>query len=904
MMEEIPREDSLEIESPAINTSRTWVRVLKYATVRLLTIFLTIVIGVFLFVAIANQNSFIDVSVQKEIDKIIRRDVLRAPGFNILPLETRTRLEAQAQQDMAEQLGLALPYWPRQILWTFNMLTFNWGDVQGVVYDDLGSHKTFSTLYGSSELRLRAISIVQQHFPNTLLIIGIAYLIIFSLGLPFSLYLSQRYGSNLDKAINILSPLSSVPSWIYGILLVSIFAVELRWLPLQGMFDTLPPANNWEYVLVVGRHLILPVTAVVLSMFFQIVYTWRTYFVLYSEEDYVNLGIAKGLSSGALEKNYILKPSLPYIITSFSLTLVTFWQMTTALEYYFSWPGIGWAYIQAIKMGDLLVAVGIVVIFAYLLGALVFILDVVYAIVDPRIQIHISSTAERSTSVSMMSWLKNEIQGRNQHLQQKTRLEVARPAATPFGLRLKNYFGNAKHSFEDAWLSFSIFVRELFGYSSAVLGLVLIFLLVAGSIYAVVEIPYQKTDTLWYRELSGKFYRPMYAEPVWVNWFRKDKLPDTFVLDSRNGSARKSLTIDSSGNNQIALEYTFELPAGDFPEEIYLYFYPDSGPKNPFATLTWFTPDGREIPLKNRAISPGMFYLISEGVSRRLLTNEYTSWGKGGFAPVCALIDDPTTQPIDPLPGTYRLRVDILTFQPGDNVDAELVSLGQVYGAAGTDHLRRDLRVALLWGLPVSLAIGLFGATTSTLLALIISAIGTWRGGWLDALIQRITEANMILPVLAIGVLLALYFSLSLWTILAIIILLNAFGSSTKSYRAAFLQVKGASYIEAARAYGASDTRIIFFYMIPRILPILVPQLVMLIPSYVFLEATLAMFGVSDPYLPTWGRMIYDALHFGAFRGYYYWILQPISLLLLTGLAFSIFGFALDRMLNPRLRSS
>ena len=83
----------------------------------------------------------------------------------------------------------------------------------------------------------------------------------------------------------------------------------------------------------------------------------------------------------------------------------------------------------------------------------------------------------------------------------------------------------------------------------------------------------------------------------------------------------------------------------------------------------------------------------------------------------------------------------------------------------------------------------------------------------------------------------------------------------------------------------------------------MVPQLVAMVPGYVFLEATLAIFGVSDAYIPTWGTTIYDALVNGAFRGYYYWILEPIFLLMVTGLAFALLGFALDRVFNPRLRS-
>jgi peptide/nickel transport system permease protein len=91
--------------------------------------------------------------------------------------------------------------------------------------------------------------------------------------------------------------------------------------------------------------------------------------------------------------------------------------------------------------------------------------------------------------------------------------------------------------------------------------------------------------------------------------------------------------------------------------------------------------------------------------------------------------------------------------------------------------------------------------------------------------------------------------------------------------------------------------------MIPRVIPTVVPQLVTLIPTYVFIEATLAVLGLGDPLLPTWGKIINDASENSAtYTGLYYWVLEPSALLMITGLAFALLGFALDRIFNPRLR--
>ena len=197
-----------------------------------------------------------------------------------------------------------------------------------------------------------------------------------------------------------------------------------------------------------------------------------------------------------------------------------------------------------------------------------------------------------------------------------------------------------------------------------------------------------------------------------------------------------------------------------------------------------------------------------------------------------------------PQHGTYQLKVTSLLFEEASDVQSQLVILGQVYGVAGTDYWRRDLIVPLLWGMPLSLMIGFLGTFITTLIAMLLPAIGVWFGGWLDTAIQRLTEINMVLPGLAIASIVYALHGVNIWIILAVVVVLNALGAPIKSFRSAFLQAKEAPYIEMARSYGASDFRIITRYLVPRILPVLIPYLVMQIPTFIFLEATLGFFRI------------------------------------------------------------
>jgi peptide/nickel transport system permease protein len=264
------------------------------------------------------------------------------------------------------------------------------------------------------------------------------------------------------------------------------------------------------------------------------------------------------------------------------------------------------------------------------------------------------------------------------------------------------------------------------------------------------------------------------------------------------------------------------------------------------------------------------------------------------------LFAEPGATQLTPERGTYQLTITSQLFEQDSDLQAQLVLLGQVYGPVGTDYARRDLLVPLFWGMPFALLIGLLGTLITTLVAMLLPAIGVWYGGWVDTLIQRISEINMVLPGLAIAVLVNVLFNWNIWIILGIVVIINSFGSPLKIIRSALLQAKEAPYIESALSYGASNRRIITHYLLPRILPVLIPQLVTQVPSFIFWEATLGFFNIQSIY-PTWGRIIYDGLARGALYGSPFWVLEPIFLLLITSLAFAMLGFALERILNPRM---
>jgi peptide/nickel transport system permease protein len=436
--------------------------------------------------------------------------------------------------------------------------------------------------------------------------------------------------------------------------------------------------------------------------------------------------------------------------------------------------------------------------------------------------------------------------------------------------------------------------NELKQYPSAIAGLCVILLLVFFAVYTLVTIPYSEAIRLWKGEGNIWLETPRNARPTWFNYFYKEKRPETIILRSTENTEMKTITPLGDGLSAADIVFEFDYTYDRFPTEISLFFTSQFERSRPYVSMKWVAPDGREISLTDLTLRQSETYRISQDKN---VANKV-----GGIPPEQGFFADPRNRNLVQK-GTYQLVVEGLLFEDGSNLDATLVVYGQLHGMAGTDHRRRDIMVALMWGAPVALAFGLLAAVGSSLITMMLAAAAIWYRGWVDGIIRRINEVVMILPLLPILIMVGMFYSRSIWAMLGVTILLGIFGSSIMSYRSMFLQVKESGYIDAARAYGASNTRIIFQYMIPKVIPVLIPQFVTLIPTYVFLEATLAVLGLGDPVLPTWGKLLNDAYTNGAlFTGHYYWVLEPAVLLILTGLGFAMLGFALDRIFNPRLR--
>lgn len=353
-------------------TLQTLQRITRYTIVRLLTLMVTVVVGIYLTILIANMGGYLDQIRRGEIRDRVQVRVLADPTLRNLPPEARQKRMEDLIRLEEKRYGLDQPFVIRSFRFLTNALTLN-----------LGRSFQLTSDSGSRQVRL----ILLERLPATLLLFGVSDLVLFFLALFLGLSLSRRYGSFWDKLTVALSPLSSAPGWFYGIFLIVVFAAVLKIFPFGGMVRIPPPENPFLYALDLLYHLVLPVTAITLSSIFLSIYSNRTFFLIYSSEDYVEMAKAKGLKDRDIERRYVLRPTLPTIITSFALLIIGLWTGAPIFETVFNWPGLGRTLFFAVGLFDVPVIVASTVIYAYLLAITVFLLDFIYAIVDPRVKI-------------------------------------------------------------------------------------------------------------------------------------------------------------------------------------------------------------------------------------------------------------------------------------------------------------------------------------------------------------------------------------------------------------------------------------------------------------------------------------------------------------------------------------
>ncbi|MEM4770796.1 MAG: ABC transporter permease [Acidilobaceae archaeon] len=493
-------------------------------------------------------------------------------------------------------------------------------------------------------------------------------------------------------------------------------------------------------------------------------------------------------------------------------------------------------------------------------------------------------------------------------------------------------------------------LREVLTYNMGRVGLAILVFMVVMSIYSIIVLPGDFPAMWRYVTEPPWIYNPRSALPSWVEYLGFDVSETRTYTAIRPQESRVIINPDdlfryapeverALGARRVALigylevyRVEYNLDSRSYPQDIIVLFNVKASENvnltniRVIALLYVTRPD--DVILKIGELSVSLNMLNYMKATHEYFSLPYISYYNLNLTLEemktyfnIAIFGKPiTSREFESLRGTYQITLVLLYIgiDPREisrliadrslSVSVDIKVLGTSYGLLGTDIYGRDLFMGLLFGFPVALTIGFLVSLAIVAIGLTLGVISGYFGGRIDEIIQRAIDIIANIPLLPILILVGVAIQTQGWTgwpalsIIMIILVAFSWGGVAIISRSMALSIKSEPYIEAAKALGASTTRIIFRHIIPQIIPYAMAALVFGVPSAIIAEAGLSVLGI-DHGLPTWGRLLADAqANRGVAYNMWWWVLPPGLLLGLFSFAFVALGFTLETIVEPRLR--
>ena len=443
-------------------------------------------------------------------------------------------------------------------------------------------------------------------------------------------------------------------------------------------------------------------------------------------------------------------------------------------------------------------------------------------------------------------------------------------------------------------------IKEFTKNKTGLIGVGILLTLVMISVITAVIIPVE-TFKQWNNPSNWIEY-PKTSMPIWVNYFVTEKIPEHVIIQN-------PAIISKEGDiSVISHQFEVEFLADDFPNG-FIYEFTAEYSGSPLLQINVIRPDQNKILLLSTSLPNSETKIVhnerifsTDDMIRKNIQIQSTELGfyREGI-PNEDLIFADNEEKL--LKGNYLFLVNL--YDVNDNtkiIDSKLILGGKVFGIMGTDELRRDIMIGLLWGTPLALFIGIAVAVGSVMIGLIYGVYAGFKGKKTDDGMMRFNDVIYALPALPFLIILAVTISNSIFLIVGFLMIFSWVGVAKVS-RSMTLQIKTKQYVEASKIMGEKNSRIIFKHIIPQLLPYTFASIAISVPAAITTEAGLSFLGLGDPTFPTWGQILHDANTFGAAaRGLWWWIVPPGLMIAITGLAFVFIGNALDTIINPKLK--
>ena len=443
--------------------------------------------------------------------------------------------------------------------------------------------------------------------------------------------------------------------------------------------------------------------------------------------------------------------------------------------------------------------------------------------------------------------------------------------------------------------------KEFLKSTVGLTGIFILLILIAVSIFAVISIP---SDTFQYWNNPEKWVSyPKTSVPSWVNLFVAEKIPEHKIFEPEN------ITLEQNGVFLTSQQFRFNYIFDDFPND-FMYNYNLEYIGSPLLEINVIKPDGTYLEL----ISTTLHYATeltsyeqrifsTDSLLRKNITmqSDFYNFEINDMNTIELIFSNQKKQEI--LNGDYVFMINVYSVEPQNKfLNSQLIVGGKAFGVMGTDELRRDLAIGLLWGTPLALFIGISVSIGSVIAGLIYGVYSGYKGKKTDEVMMRFNDVIYALPALPFLIILAVTISNSIFLMIGFLMIFSWVGIAKVS-RSMSLQIKTRQYVEAAKIMGQKDSKIIFKHIIPQMMPYVFASIAISVPAAITTEAGLSFLGLGDPSFPTWGQILHDANTYGAAaQGFWWWIVPPGLLIAITGLAFVFIGNTLDTIVNPKLK--
>jgi peptide/nickel transport system permease protein len=288
-----------------------------------------------------------------------------APGDPMAQFAADPSVPPEVREQIRESLGLNDPWHIRYGKWLLALASGDWGF--------------------SFASRVPVVTLIMQRLPQTLSVVGVAYLVSVLIAIPIGVLSAVKQYSLFDQVATTFAFIGfSVPTFFTGLLLILIFSVNLRWFPF--IYDSTLRVTDWDTFVRQFRQSIMPITVLALFQTGALTRFVRASMLENLPMDYTRTARAKGLSEWAVINHHVLRNSLIPVVTLIALGVPTIFTGAIVTEQIFRIQGVGELLIRSIQNSDTPVIMAITFIFAVLVVVFNLIADVIYGVLDPRIR--------------------------------------------------------------------------------------------------------------------------------------------------------------------------------------------------------------------------------------------------------------------------------------------------------------------------------------------------------------------------------------------------------------------------------------------------------------------------------------------------------------------------------------